>query len=64
MLNAQSNGKLFENEIHSFLNRTKHDVLMNEKQIRQIDNTITAIDHLLIINDICYFYTFLLFLFI
>jgi hypothetical protein len=54
MLNAQSNGRLFETEIHSFLNRTKHDVLMNEKQIRQIDNTITAIDHLLIMNDICY----------
>jgi hypothetical protein len=27
---------------------------MNEKQIRNIDNTITAIDHLLISNDICY----------
>jgi len=54
MLSAQSNGRLFETEIHAFLNKTKYDVLMNEKQIRNIDSTITAIDHLLISNDIYY----------
>lgn len=53
MVSAQVYGKLFENEIHEILHKTKHDVLLNEKEIRQKDATITAIDHLLIANNIC-----------
>ncbi len=54
MLSPQANGRLFETEIHAFLYKTKYDVLLNEKEIRNIDNTITAIDHLLISNDVYY----------
>ncbi len=54
MISAQSNGRLFEKEIHEFLSKTKYDVLMNETQIRNIDSTITAIDHLLLVDDVYY----------
>ncbi len=54
MITAQAHGILFENEIHAFLKQTKYDVLLNEKAIRQHDNTITAIDHLLIANNMCF----------
>ena len=54
MLSAQQKGRLFETEVHEFLQRTNPEVLMTEKEIRNIDNTITAIDHLLISNDIYY----------
>ena len=54
MFSPQIKGIIFENDIHNFLSKTRHDVLMNEKQIRSIDNTITAIDHLLISNNIYY----------
>jgi hypothetical protein len=54
MVSAQAYGIQFENEIHAFLNQTKYDFLLNEKEIRQYDSTITAIDHLLIINNMCF----------
>ncbi len=52
MFSPQKNGMIFENDIHNFLSKTRHDILMNETQIRKIDNTITAIDHLLVSNNI------------
>ncbi len=54
MFSPQKNGLIFENDIHNFLSNTRHEILMNETQIRKIDNTITAIDHLLISNNIYY----------
>lgn len=54
MLSAQQKGRDFENEVHEFLKRTNPDILMNEKEIRQIDCTVTAIDHLLVSNDVYY----------
>lgn len=54
MISAQVHGIKFENEIHQLLNKTKPDVLLTEKQIRQKYPTITAIDHLLIANNICF----------
>ncbi len=54
MVSPQMNGMIFEKEVHEFLSKTKHDILLNETQIRKIDNTITAIDHLLIANNVCY----------
>jgi hypothetical protein len=52
MFSPQKNGIIFENEIHNFLSKTRYDLLLNETQIRKIDNTITAIDHLLVSNNI------------
>ena len=54
MVSPQAHGIKFENEIHQLLNKTKPDVLLTEKQIRQKYPTITAIDHLLIANNICF----------
>ncbi len=54
MISAQEYGIKFENEVHQLLNKTKSDVLLSEKQIRQQYPTITAIDHLLIANNICF----------
>jgi hypothetical protein len=54
MYSPQKNGIIFENNIHNFLTKTQHNILMNETQIRAIDNTITAIDHLLVFNDVYY----------
>jgi hypothetical protein len=54
MFSPQLKGKIFENNIHNFLSKTRHEVLMNETQIRAIDNTITAIDHLLVSNNVYY----------
>ncbi len=54
MVSPQAHGIEFENEIHQLLKKTKPDLLLNEKQIRQYDATITAIDHLLIANNICF----------
>ena len=54
MYSPQKNGIIFENNIHNFLSKTQHNILMNETQIRAIDNTITAIDHLLVSNDVYY----------
>ncbi len=52
ILSPQAYGKQFENEVHSFLSKIKSDLLFNETQIRKQDSTITAIDHLLIANNI------------
>jgi hypothetical protein len=52
-LSPQKYGKIFESEIHEFLNKT-NCTLLNETQIRKYDNTITAIDHMLFANDICF----------
>jgi hypothetical protein len=54
MVSAQAHGIQFENEVHKLLQNTKHDVLLNEKEIRKQEPTITAIDHLLIANNICF----------
>ena len=54
MFSPQLKGIIFENNIHKFLSNTRHQVLMNEKQIRAIDKTITAIDHLLISDNVYY----------
>ena len=54
MITPQQFGKNFETEVHDFLSHTKYDILLNEKEIRNIDSTITAIDHLLCINDTIY----------
>lgn len=54
MFTPQKNGMIFENDIHYFLSKTRHEILMNETQIRKIDNTITAIDHVLVSNNIYY----------
>ena len=54
MVSAQVHGIQFENEVHQLLNKTKPDVLLNETQIRKYDATITAIDHLLIANNMCF----------
>jgi hypothetical protein len=54
MFSPQRNGIIFENNVHNFLSKTRNDILMNETQIRAIDSTITAIDHLLVSNDVYY----------
>ncbi len=54
MFSPQLSGKIFERDIHDFLSKTQHDILLNETQIRKIDNTITAIDHMLIYNNVYY----------
>jgi hypothetical protein len=54
MLTPQQYGRNFETEIHEFLKKTKPDILLSEKDIRNIDNTITAIDHLLVSNNTYY----------
>ena len=54
MFSPQLKGKIFENNIHNFLSKTRHELLMNETQIRAIDSTITAIDHLLVSNNVYY----------
>jgi hypothetical protein len=54
MFSPQIKGMIFENDIHKFLSNTRHEILMNEKQIRSIDSTICAIDHLLVSNNIYY----------
>ena len=54
IITPQAYGKQFENEIHAFLSRTNPDLLLNETQVRKHDVTITAIDHLLIMNNICF----------
>jgi len=51
---AQNAGKVFEKNIHEMLSKTRHSLLMNETEIRRQDSTITAIDHLLIINNNIY----------
>lgn len=53
-MSAQAYGRQFESEIHAFLTKTKPDFLLNETEIRKHYPAITAIDHLLISNDICY----------
>jgi hypothetical protein len=54
MYSPQKNGIIFENNIHNFLSKTRNDILMNETQIRAVDSTITAIDHLLVSNNVYY----------
>ena len=54
MLSAQMNGIVFERDIHKFLSKTRHDILLTETQVRKVDNTITAIDHLLVANNVHY----------
>ncbi len=54
MFSPQISGKIFEKDIHDFLTKTRHDKLLNEAQIRKIDSTITAIDHMLINNNVYY----------
>ena len=54
MFTPQVKGKIFENSIHNFLSKTRSEILMNETQVRAIDNTITAIDHLLVSNNVYY----------
>jgi hypothetical protein len=54
MITPQQYGRNFETEVHEFLQKTKSDMLLSEKDIRNIDNTITAIDHLLVSNNIYY----------
>ena len=54
MTTPQIHGIQFENQIHYLLQKTKPDVLLKEKEIRKYDDTITAIDHLLIANNICF----------
>lgn len=54
MFSPQANGMIFEKEIHKFLSNTRAEVLMSEKEIRAIDKTITAIDHLLYDNNVYY----------
>ncbi len=53
-MSAQAYGKQFESEVHAVLTKTKPDLLLNETQIRKQYPTITAIDHLLLIDDICF----------
>jgi hypothetical protein len=54
MFSPQVKGKIFENDIHKFLSNTRSDILLNETQIRAIDSTITAIDHLLYSDNVYY----------
>jgi len=54
MITPQQYGKAFETEVHEYLYRTKSELLLNEKEIRNIDCTITAIDHLLVSNNTYY----------
>ncbi len=54
MTTPQIHGIQFENQIHYLLQKTKPDVLLKEKEIRKYDDTITAIDHLLIANNMCF----------
>ena len=54
MYSPQMNGIIFEKNIHNFLSKTRNQMLLNETEVRKIDNTITAIDHLLVVNDIYY----------
>ena len=53
MLSPQIHGKIFESDIHSFLTKTRQH-LLNEAEIRKYDSTITAIDHMLFANNICF----------
>lgn len=54
MYSPQMNGIIFEKDIHKFLSKSRYQMLLTETEVRRIDNTITAIDHLLVVNDVYY----------
>ena len=51
-MNSQELGRLFENQIHQLLQKTKKKIL-REKEIKKYSSHISGIDHLIICTNFC-----------